>query len=242
MLSRAFIKNKAVKFQTTELNIIREYCQHLFLSNFYQQKASDRVLFKGGTALRIIYYSPRFSEDLDFTGHKISIKGIEDLIANTALKIGEFGILTDIKESKKTSGGYLGVLGFKLFNFNAEIQIEISLRKINNIKNQPIVVVNDFIPSYSAITLTQENLVTEKINAVLTRSKPRDWYDLYFLLRANLVSARNKKTLIKLLGKLRREKINFKSELKNLLPKSHHLVLKNFRGNLEREIKHRAGL
>ena len=154
MLDKDFIKKKAVKFQTTELNIIREYCQHLFLSNFYQQKASDRVLFKGGTALRIIYYSPRFSEDLDFTGHKISIKGIEDLIANTALKIGEFGILTDIKESKKTSGGYLGILGFKLFNFNAEIQIEISLRKINNIKNQPIVVVNDFIPSYSAITLT----------------------------------------------------------------------------------------
>lgn len=39
---------------------------------FYQEKEAEAILFKGGTALRLIYQSPRFSEDLDFSGFKIS--------------------------------------------------------------------------------------------------------------------------------------------------------------------------
>lgn len=48
------------KFQTGIDNIVREYCQHLFLSYLYQEPKSEKLLFKGGTALRIIFGSPRF--------------------------------------------------------------------------------------------------------------------------------------------------------------------------------------
>ncbi len=36
---------------------------------------SESLLFKGGTVLKLIWRSPRFSEDLDFTGSKISRGG-----------------------------------------------------------------------------------------------------------------------------------------------------------------------
>ena len=36
--------------------------------------------FKGGTALRIIFKSPRFSEDLDFSAYNISIPEINQLV------------------------------------------------------------------------------------------------------------------------------------------------------------------
>ena len=48
-------------------NIVREYFQHVFLSELYKLPEAKRLLFKGGTALRIVYGSPRFSEDLDFS-------------------------------------------------------------------------------------------------------------------------------------------------------------------------------
>lgn len=70
MISSDFVKRLATQTQTTELNILREYLQHLFLSYFYKRKDSEKVLFKGGTALKFIYGSPRFSEDLDFSAKK----------------------------------------------------------------------------------------------------------------------------------------------------------------------------
>lgn len=42
----------------------RDYVQHLFLSALYAH--SQALLFKGGTALRVLHRSPRYSEDLDF--------------------------------------------------------------------------------------------------------------------------------------------------------------------------------
>ncbi len=48
-------------------NVVREYFQHVFLSKLYVLPESEQLLFKGGTALRIVYGSPRFSEDLDFS-------------------------------------------------------------------------------------------------------------------------------------------------------------------------------
>ena len=63
MISIAKIKELATKYQTTELNVIREYFQHLFLSYFYQQSTAGSIYFKGGTAMRTIYRSPRFSDD-----------------------------------------------------------------------------------------------------------------------------------------------------------------------------------
>jgi len=71
MLDREIIRKLALQHQTTEINIAREYVQHLFLSVFYQEPDSEKVLFKGGTALRITFQSPRFSEDLDFSGFRI---------------------------------------------------------------------------------------------------------------------------------------------------------------------------
>jgi len=91
MITQDTIKELATKYQTSELNVAREYCQHLFLSYFYRQKGSEKVLFKDGTALRMIYQSPRFSEDLDFSGFKVSSSSIEELVEDTLLEIEREG-------------------------------------------------------------------------------------------------------------------------------------------------------
>ncbi len=107
MISGEAIKRLAVSWQTAELNVAREYAQHLFLSGFYRQSGTQRVMFKGGTALRIVYGSPRFSEDLDFSGFGVGVKDIEDWVTNASEGIERAGISISIEESKKTSGGYL---------------------------------------------------------------------------------------------------------------------------------------
>src|SRR3989344_4607525 len=67
MIIKEQIKSLAASFQIDEYTIFREYLQLIFLSYLYQEKEAGGIIFKGGTALRLIFGSPRFSEDLDFS-------------------------------------------------------------------------------------------------------------------------------------------------------------------------------
>lgn len=54
-------------------HVLTEYYQYELLDSIYQQKGSEHLCFHGGTAIRIVYGSRRFSEDLDFDTDKIMI-------------------------------------------------------------------------------------------------------------------------------------------------------------------------
>lgn len=241
MITQDAIKKLATKYQTSEFNIAREYCQHLFLSYFYKEKSSEKVLFKGGTALKIIYQSPRFSEDLDFSGFRISSSVIEQLVENTLLEIEREGLEVEIKESTKTSGGYLAIINFNFLGYSVDVQLEISLRRKNATSGSVILIASDLIPPYTILQLPEEVLVDEKIQALLTRKKLRDFYDLYFILRSRLPIPssykRGHELKKKILEIMKKEKIDFTKELKLFLPVSHHQILRNFETTLINEIE-----
>ena len=239
MLSENTFKELSLKYQTREDNIIREYLQHLFLSFLYNQRESENLYFKGGTALRIIYHSPRFSKDLDFSAPKgILPSKLDNLFLETINKINNEGVAVNLKEAENTSGGYLGIFSYQLYNFQGEIQLEISLRKKNNFKKEITTIVSDFLPPYVLIQLASPLIVEEKIIALENRHKPRDYYDLYFILRhPELNKFIDFEKIKKVKEILLKEKINFKKELEVLLPISHHPLLKNFKESLLREIE-----
>ena len=47
-------------------NMLREYLQYKILETLYDNPTSSKLYFIGGTALRLIHGTDRFSEDLDF--------------------------------------------------------------------------------------------------------------------------------------------------------------------------------
>lgn len=242
MISEESIKQLSRKYQTTELNVRREYFQHLFLSYFYRQKESEKVYFKGGTALRMIYQSPRFSEDLDFSSSLKNISIIEKMVIGALVEIEREGVATEIKEAKKTSGGYLAEIVFQATGQPVSILLEISLRESER-KGEVVTIAGGFIPPYIAEQLEQKQLIKEKIRALLARQKPRDFFDLYFILRANLLPAPERKILSNVLDVLNsaKNKTNFGKELKQFLPQSHQAIIKNFSSVLERELKRFLG-
>lgn len=235
MISQEQIKLLTNKYQTAEGNVLREYFQHLFLSYFYQQEASSSIYFKGGTALRVLYKSPRFSEDLDFTASLTNIKDIESLLIATLEQIERENIRISLKESAPTSGGFIAVISFDAFEHLTDIRLEISMRK-NQERGDILAISNDYVPSYNIFALNVEQLVDEKIQALLTREKPRDFYDLYFILRALMLPPKKKNILPQALQFLKKSQINFEAELRQFLPKTHWMIIKDFKTTLEREI------
>lgn len=235
MVAQDQIQKLSTKYQTSNLNITREYLQHLFLSYFYQLPQSNEIYFKGGTALRFVYQSPRFSEDLDFSINKEDIQGIEDMLLEVLGKIEKENIQATLQDATPTSGGYLSTIDFVLFEQKIPIQIQISFRESEN-RGEVITITSDLIPPYTLVALAEEQLVSQKIRALLDRKKSRDFYDLYFILRKQMPIADKKTVLPKALEVLRKTEINFEIELKEFLPRSHWAIIRDFKNSLEREI------
>ena len=245
MITKEKVEQIANKYQTSQQNIVREYCQHLFLSHFYQQENANRVLFKGGTALRIILESSRFSEDLDFSAvGDITRLEVENIFVDTLEDIEKQGIDVDFDESKETSKNYLGIVKFQINGYvPIMISIEVSFRDASKqIDSESDIVTNDFILSYALHHLPLKLLVQEKIEATLNRGKPRDFFDVYFMIRKGLIEVKDKKTLLpQVRSAVLSSDINFKNELREFLPTSQHQIISNFANTLVRTIDRNLG-
>lgn len=81
--------------------IIREYLQSLFLANFLRQPLSRKMIFSGGTALRLLRNLPRFSEDLDFDNLGLTNRQVAGLVDNTIKAIKKENIAVELKSTIK---------------------------------------------------------------------------------------------------------------------------------------------
>lgn len=237
MFDRELLNRLTTKKQTTFRNTLMEYYQNLFLSYFYQIKQSEKFFFKGGTALRIAFQSPRFSEDLDFSATG-SFAIFENILEKVLINIQKEGIETKIIESKITTGGYFSIISARIYHETVEIQIQASKRKNNQIKDETTIIVSEFIPTYILQILEKKTLFSEKIEAFLTRRKIRDFFDLYFILRSNLrlsILHDKKKEVMQIIES---QKSGF-TELKEFLPKNFWVVIKELKKNLLFELQKR---
>ena len=236
MIDKNYLQTIAIKNQTTFDNIAREYLQQLFLSIFYQLPGSEKFLFKGGTALRLIFRSPRFSEDIDFsvTG---DISTFENILIDVLEELKKNDIDCQLITAEKTTGGYIAKISAKLYDQKFTILFNLSERRKKTDKGERNTITGDYFPAFPVSILEKKSLINEKIEALLIRSKPRDFFDLYFILRSNLLSTAGKGILKKVIPVLQKTKLDFNRELKVFLPKSYWPVIKDLKRLLMNEIE-----
>ena len=248
MITQETIQKLAIKYQAPEFpNIIREYFQHLFLSNLYRIEGSQNIMFKGGTALKFIYGSPRFSEDLDFSVFNVEhyrVKNfVEDLFTKVLVEIERIGIKVDLgPKPGPTKEGYYGDASFKIYDYPpVTVSINVSVRDERQIRSEIETIPNDFVPTYNLYRLPQELLIDEKIDALLERKKARDFYDIYYIMRKNLLTLEQKKRLIKVRNLIEIIDIDYKSQLSPFLPQDQQAIIKDFKTTLLAELKRQIG-
>ena len=202
----------------------------VFLST--KKEASD--FFKGETTLRLVFESPRSSEDLDFSLLITPAKSIEDLLEETLLQLSYQQIALDMTEAKPTSGGYLFYAKTYLFDMEIILKLNFVIKK--SIDNQTETIKSVFIPPYSVVVLKARELIKEKVSAFLERHKVRDFFDLYYIMRANLekdVILSKRDEIIKVINSSKADL----SELKVFLPRTFLPLLKDLKDNLLRELR-----
>ena len=167
----------------------RDYIQHLLLAQLSNR--SHSLVFKGGTALRIVYKGARYSEDLDFNAYS-EVSGLQQLWREVVGDLGLYGIEAEVREEWQSGLGYNFEVSYKgpLFDgrdlTKSKVRVDISLRR-EVVESQRDLVnsVYDDVRPFLVTTLTPEHLVAEKVRALLTRTKPRDLYDLWLMHSKN---------------------------------------------------------
>lgn len=190
MLNYNFILEKSQKERIDRVTIEREYWQLLFLQKLYQLPGSQELYFKGGTAIRFLYQSFRFSEDLDFTStldkketKKLLLAVFNFLKVNTNARLNcqEEPIIDKFEQ---------GSLKYRLLfhpyqsKHKSSIRIDVSFREKPQSKETGVLIPFDYpiVPYPLVVYLSTKELLAEKIRALFKRGKPRDLFDLWFLL------------------------------------------------------------
>ena len=201
----------STELKIAPLNILREEAEMLLLASLAKHTISQDIIFYGGTALRLAYNCPRFSEDLDFlVAGKVKEADLKAAVTE-AIKLDPALTLMDLKDKRFTLFALIRMRS-PFIKHPLSIKIEISRRK-NGIKKefrplsspcsalQPTL----FVATLDSLELTKRRAITDRDNA-------RDWYDLWYLaaLQRKPVSFPKKFDL---------DQAEFKREMRRFLPK-----------------------
>lgn len=179
------------KLRPFKRNILREYLQYKILDMIFNSEFSNKLVFMGGTALRIIYGNTRFSEDLDFDNLGLSEKEFGELstLIKKGLELEGYKVEMDnvFKDAYRCTIKLPEVLfNNKLSALKEEkimIQVDTAPQKFEYAPDRKII--NKF-DVFTEIEVVPSNiLLSQKLFTVFNRKrdKGRDFYDVLFLLQ-----------------------------------------------------------
>lgn len=184
------------KFYPSEIHrfdrgLLREYLQYLILSIIFSHKLGNKLSFLGGTCLRIVYGSKRFSEDIDFDNKNLSEEEFKILSDYIKSELEKFGLQIEIQIINKLA-----------FHCKIKFHDLLQTNEITNIKSEKILIqvdtfdqkvnyqteshiLNKFDITKPIITTPKSVILSQKLWTITNREKAkgRDFYDIVFLLQ-----------------------------------------------------------
>ena len=172
-------------------NILREYLQCRFLEIFYSLKSSHKLIFIGGTSLRLLHNLDRFSEDLDFDNAGLTVSQIGKLVNKAIKQLGKEGFVIESSFKNLGLAGSFKIKFLKVLsavgvtsNPKEKLMIKFDYTMPKKIPKTQVFILSRFgviqrIPSYSL-----ETLLSYKFKAIRGRKRIviRDFYDVAWLL------------------------------------------------------------
>lgn len=193
MIKPAEIHKRAFKYRVRDTQIEKDYILTWILYGIASHERMVKTLvFKGGTVLKKVYFPEyRFSEDLDFTllndelTNEQLFSDLEEVFefvaeeANIALQLGE--------DAEHESGSinfyiiYTGPLGGSVGS--KQVKVDITRKDILEFEpvNRPVFIDYSDGGEFNLLCYSLEEVVIEKMCALMGRTQPRDLYDLWHL-------------------------------------------------------------
>lgn len=154
----------------------------VLLDALFNSSLGDKLVFKGGTALRLAYHSVRFSEDLDFSlSEEVSFASFQKVVRQS-LKLIPGSTIKDIHDKQHTL--YAKVM------VNVSYQpiptgIKIEVNKNNQDFEQSLALIKSPFSNLEVIgqVYTLQSVLADKLRILENgeRREPRDLFDAWYI-------------------------------------------------------------
>ncbi len=185
MAEIAMISGNKLRYLSGEkgFNLIYLEKDYFLTLLLYFLRNTDGIYFKGGTALNKIFLRhTRLSEDLDF-----SCKGNMLHIRREIIKVLEDNknIFPRYKFDNDTSDFFRLKIFYKgFFSKTDYLILDVNRKASILLKPQKEKVPHFYegIPEFMIPAINVDELIAEKVRALITRNQPRDYFDVYMVL------------------------------------------------------------
>lgn len=190
MLSRRDLSLIAEQKHLSVRNTEKDYLLEILL--FTLSDIRRDLVFKGGTALYKFYSLNRFSEDLDFDilnkrfdVGRVTAKILRHLelsgMGRSLLETSSYGKETNLRFTIR------GPLYDGSKQSMSRVSLNLSKReRPQTMQDRFLTASYPDLPSFEITVLDDREIAAEKVRCILTREKPRDVYDLWFLSKRGL--------------------------------------------------------
>lgn len=170
-------------------SILKEYLQYKILNSIFNSEYANKLVFLGGTALRIVYGSTRFSEDLDFDNFGLSEQEFTDLSKIIQKDLMLEGLEVEI--NTVTTNAYRIKIRIPKLLFDSGlsamsehkilIQVDTVPQNFEYVTDKPLLNKFDVFTQINAVP--KDLLLAQKIYASVNRKRimGRDFFDIVFL-------------------------------------------------------------
>ena len=178
MVTKAELVSIARKQKLPLGMIEKDFVLTLVLREIYNSQFKNTLVFKGGTALHKLYLHKRLSVDLDFT----ALGEFDIDVFKNILLIKE--INSEIRKIRAFENSVSIDLKYtSLLNYPDSIKIDISLREKPLLGLKEVAVHSSYFPDFPVLTFQIEEIASEKMRALIQRKRPRDYLDMWLLLK-----------------------------------------------------------
>lgn len=183
MIHQNLIKRRADEDGLSAPAVERDYVLAHALAAISERDRQARVVFKGGTALRLCHFEDyRYSADLDFSlidglDAESALRLVVDALADCKERLG-FPLL-GLTGSTPPRIEYIGPLGARPRALKLDLATD---ELVENTTTLPITCRYEDQKECQCRVYTLEEIAAEKLRCIMQRLQCRDLYDLYELL------------------------------------------------------------
>lgn len=170
-------------------SILKEYLQYKILNSIFNSEYAQKLVFLGGTALRIVHGSTRFSEDLDFDNFGLSEEEFTNLSTVIQRDLALEGL--NVEVNTVTQKAYRIKIRIPKLLFDSGlstmsthkilIQVDTVPQNFGYMPDKPLLNKFDIFTQINAVPI--DILLSQKIYAAVNRKRTmgRDFFDIVFL-------------------------------------------------------------
>lgn len=170
------------KWGISQEQIVREEYEMIILKQLFESELGKVFVFKGGTALRLAYGSPRFSEDLDFSIIKVFPKEkLDKLLKGIENRYETLKLIEAVQKTYTYFGLFRIKEDFMSQAFSIKFEASIRPAELKKDKDYNLTVLSSKINNLTVLAqvMSLERIEQEKLSIQPPRT--RDIFDLWFV-------------------------------------------------------------